>query len=111
MPAAGAGRQERASTYPGTGGLPGGKAGNRLRQDKKMSEQGGDGPATILVAVDGSETSLWAAAYAAGMARRQHGTLVCLYVRTIPGLAAIAPGGAAAVDKTHDEVAEEIKAA
>jgi nucleotide-binding universal stress UspA family protein len=76
-----------------------------------MSEQSGDGPTTILVAVDGSETSLRAAAYAAGMARRQHGTLVCLYVRTIPGLAAIAPGGAAAVDETHDEVAQEIRTA
>ena len=75
-----------------------------------MSEQSGDGPATILVAVDGSETSLRAAAYAAGMARRQHGRLVCLYVRTLPGLASIAPGGAAAVDETHDEVAQEIKA-
>jgi nucleotide-binding universal stress UspA family protein len=76
-----------------------------------MSEQSGDGPSTILVAVDGSETSLRAAAYAAGMARRQHGRLVCLYVRTVPGLAAIAPGGAAAVDETHDEVAQEIKTA
>jgi nucleotide-binding universal stress UspA family protein len=76
-----------------------------------MSEQSGDGPATILVAVDGSETSLRAAAYAAGMARRQHGKLVCLYVRTVPGLAAMAPGGAAAVDETHDEVAQEIRAA
>jgi nucleotide-binding universal stress UspA family protein len=76
-----------------------------------VSEQGGDGPAVILVAVDGSATSLRAAAYAAGMARRQHGTLVCLYVRTIPGLAGMAPGGAAAVNETHDEVAGEIRAA
>ena len=47
-------------------------------------ELGTDGPSAILVGVDGSETSLRAAAYAAGLARRQHTRLVVVYVRTQP---------------------------
>ena len=47
-------------------------------------ELGTDGPSAILVGVDGSETSLRAAAYAAGLARRQHTKLVAVYVRTQP---------------------------
>jgi len=47
-------------------------------------ELGRDGPSAILVGVDGSETSLRAAAYAAGLARRQHTKLVAVYVRTQP---------------------------
>jgi nucleotide-binding universal stress UspA family protein len=48
-------------------------------------EFGTDGPHTIIVGVDGSETSLRAAAYAAGLARRQHTTLVVVYARGKPG--------------------------
>jgi len=48
-------------------------------------EPGTDGPHTILVGVDGSETSLRAAAYAAGLARRQHTRLVVVYARGNPG--------------------------
>jgi nucleotide-binding universal stress UspA family protein len=47
-------------------------------------ELGTDGPSAILVGVDGSETSLRAAAYAAGLARRQRTKLVAVYVRTQP---------------------------
>jgi len=47
-------------------------------------EYGTDGPHAILVGVDGSETSLRAAAYAAGLARRQRTKLVAVYVRTQP---------------------------
>jgi nucleotide-binding universal stress UspA family protein len=48
-------------------------------------ELGTDGPSAILVGVDGSDTSMRAAAYAAGLARRQHAKLVVVYVRSLPG--------------------------
>jgi nucleotide-binding universal stress UspA family protein len=43
-------------------------------------ELGTDGPAVILVGVDDTVTSLRAAAYAAGLARRQRARLVAVYV-------------------------------
>jgi nucleotide-binding universal stress UspA family protein len=49
-------------------------------------ELGTDGPSAIVVGVDGSETSLRAAAYAAGLARRQQTRLVAVYVRTQPAV-------------------------
>ena len=49
-------------------------------------EFGTDGPHAILVGVDGSETSLRAAAYAAGLARRQGTQLVAVYARTQPAV-------------------------
>jgi nucleotide-binding universal stress UspA family protein len=47
-------------------------------------EFGTDGPHAIIVGVDGSETSLRAAAYAAGLARRQHTRLVAVFARGAP---------------------------
>jgi hypothetical protein len=43
-------------------------------------EFGTDGPSLIVVGVDGSRTSLRAAAYAAGLARRQHSRLLVIVV-------------------------------
>jgi nucleotide-binding universal stress UspA family protein len=54
-------------------------------------ELGTDGPGAIVVGVDGSDTSMRAAAYGAGLARRQHAKLVLVYVWSRPaGLLAIA---------------------
>src|SRR5260370_7306931 len=54
-------------------------------------ELGTDGPSLILVGVDGSRTSLRAAAYAAGLARRPHARLLPLYVTNPPPSPPVAP--------------------
>ena len=68
-----------------------------------------DGPTTILVAIDGSETSLRAAAYAAGMARRQGARIVCLYVRSAGSLSRLAPAVAGPLQEAQDAVANELR--
>ncbi|MFE3654257.1 MULTISPECIES: universal stress protein [unclassified Streptomyces] len=70
-------------------------------------ERGTDGPKVIVVGVDGSDSSWRAAAYAAGLARRQGSKLVMVYVQ--PVLAAGAAMGAPVMDATN-EVAEELMA-
>jgi nucleotide-binding universal stress UspA family protein len=71
-----------------------------------------DGPGTILVGVDGSTSSLRAAAYALGLARREGSRLVAVYVRTPPsGLLPLADTGGAVttVIETQDAVEQELR--
>lgn len=70
-------------------------------------ERGTDGPKVIVVGVDGSDSSWRAAAYAAGLARRQNALLAIVYVQ--PVLAGGAALGAPVVEAT-EEVAEELLA-
>ncbi|MFI9201482.1 universal stress protein [Streptomyces sp. NPDC053048] len=70
-------------------------------------ERGTDGPKVIVVGVDGSDTSWRAAAYAAGLARRQNALLAVVYVQ--PVLAGSAALGAPVAEMT-EEVAEELLA-
>ncbi|MFE5867244.1 universal stress protein [Streptomyces roseifaciens] len=70
-------------------------------------ERGTDGPKVIVTGVDGSDTSWRAAAYAAGLARRQHALLAVVYVQPL------LTGGAALgapVSEMTEEVAEELLA-
>ena len=52
-----------------------------------------------------------AGAYAAGMARRQHARLVCLYVRPFSAMAGIGAGAAISMNEAYDEVADELREA
>ncbi|MFI5607844.1 universal stress protein [Amycolatopsis sp. NPDC051903] len=73
-------------------------------------ERGTDGPRVILVGTDTSPTGLRAAAYAAGLARRQRARLVVVYVAAPSLWAGLA--AAAVVDvqqQTFDEEIEQLR--
>ncbi|MFE9116582.1 universal stress protein [Streptomyces sp. NPDC007172] len=80
--------------------------------ESQRFERGTDGPKVIVAGVDGSDSSLRAAAYASGLARRQNALLALVYVQ--PVLPAGAALGAPVADTTG-EIAEglvaEIRAA
>ncbi|HEX3514492.1 MAG TPA: universal stress protein [Trebonia sp.] len=74
-------------------------------------ELGTDGPSAILVGVDDSVTAARAAAYTAGLARRQRARVIVVYVSPIAGMAMASGVGASVVvaeNEAHDEIGKEI---
>jgi len=63
----------------------------------------------LLVGIDGSDTSMRAGAYAAGLALRQQARLVCLYVRTYSVAAGVGIAAVPSIAKAHDEIAAELR--
>jgi nucleotide-binding universal stress UspA family protein len=73
-------------------------------------ELGTDGPKVIVAGVDGSDTSLRAAAYAWGLARRQDAHIILVHVSNVGGFSAATPGGAAVMRQADQQVADELRA-
>jgi nucleotide-binding universal stress UspA family protein len=72
-------------------------------------ERGTDGPRVIMVGIDGSDTSMRAAAYACGLARRQHCQLVVVFVATCSAWITSVTGAGAALQSTMDELGAELR--
>ena len=75
-------------------------------------ELGTDGPKSILVGVDDSTSSLRAAAYAVGLARRQGARLTTVYVGPLVTMGGAVPGAGdviAAEREAFDETAAELR--
>lgn len=71
-----------------------------------MFELGSDGPLVIVAGIDGSDTSMRAAAYAFGMARRQGAKVVFAYIRP---LNVGAPALGAALAQLGRDMAEDLE--
>ncbi|MET7397414.1 universal stress protein [Dactylosporangium sp. NPDC005572] len=72
-------------------------------------ELGTDGPKVIVVGVDGSDTSMRAGAYAAGLARRQRARLVVVYVTGVPAASRLVAEAAGAVEQAAAEATEDMR--
>jgi nucleotide-binding universal stress UspA family protein len=77
---------------------------------RQAFERGTDGPRVIMVGIDGSSTSMHAAAYACGMARRQRCRLVVVFVAEPASFGtSVSAIAVAALARTYDELAGQLR--
>lgn len=81
------------------------------RQEKPEFERGTDGPEVIVAGIDGSESSWRAAAYAAGLARRQRSLLALVYVQplSLSGTAGLSVPMAESTSRIAEEIIAQIR--
>src|SRR6185312_7579209 len=79
----------------------------RKARGPTMFELGTDGPSVILAGLDGSQSSMRAAAYAAGLARRQRSLLALVYVQPLGMVSA--PEAAAATADLGRQIAADLE--
>ena len=73
-------------------------------------ERGTDGPRVIVAAVDGSTTSLRAASYAGGLARRQSAELVVIFVSSMTSMGGLIPEAVACPQSSPSfEIADDLR--
>jgi nucleotide-binding universal stress UspA family protein len=72
-------------------------------------ELGTDGPSLILVALDGSRTSLRAGSYAAGLARRQGSKLACIFVDRLGAVTGLDAAAVVAERTTNLQIAADLR--
>lgn len=83
-----------------------------MTEQQHQFERGTDGPKVIVVGVDGSDSSLRAAAYAGGLARRQNALLAVVYVQPlVPAGAALGAPVADTTSEIADALVAEIREA
>ena len=72
-----------------------------------MFELGTDGPLVIVAGLDGSDSSMRAGAYAAGLARRQGAKLALVYIKPLP--ASMSPAVAVGMQQASDATADDLR--
>jgi nucleotide-binding universal stress UspA family protein len=72
-------------------------------------ELGTDGPRKIVVGVDSSDASMRAASFAAGLARRQRSSLVCVFVQKWHGTAVSPPEATMMTERAEADLIAEFE--